>query len=59
MAKMRIRTLKKGETPNQFETELYDQITKIEVQVLDRIQILKSTIKSQKCEHFNLSSPHC
>lgn len=43
------KLLKKGETPDQFQTELYDKITKIEAQVLERIQKLKTNSKSFVC----------
>jgi len=53
------KLLKKGETPDQFQTELYDKITKIEAEVLERIQKLKGNTKSYLCEHFTISSPDC
>lgn len=48
--------LRKGEAPRKTHTELYDRITKIETEVLERIQKLKNIPKSTLCPHF--SSPH-
>ncbi len=53
------KLLKKGETPDQYQTELYDRITKLEAQVLERIQKLKSGSRSFICEHFSMNSSHC
>ena len=54
---MARRLLKKGETPDQYQTELYDKITKIEVEILERVQKLKGNNKSCICEHFDLQTP--
>jgi hypothetical protein len=53
------RLLRKGQIPDQFQTELYDKITKIEAQVLERIQKLKTNSKSFLCEHMNVPHSEC
>lgn len=53
------KLLKKGETPDLFHTELYDKITKIESEVLERIQKLKAKSKFAVCEHFDTTVTEC
>lgn len=43
------KLLKKGRSPDQFQTELYDTITKIEADVLQKMQKLKGNIRSYVC----------
>ena len=43
------KLLKKGRSPDQFQTELYDTITKIEAEVLQKIQKIKGNTKSYVC----------
>ena len=47
--KMGRKLLKKGRSPDQFQTELYDTITKIEAEVLQKIQKIKGNTKSYVC----------
>lgn len=46
------KVLRKGEAPHKSHTELYDKVTKLETEVLDRIQKLKMIPKSAVCQHF-------
>lgn len=51
------KVLKRGETPKAEHTALYDRITKIEAEVLERIQELKTRApKAYQCSHL-VNSP--
>lgn len=56
---MTSRILKKGETPEEFHTQLYDRITKIEVEILEKIQKLKTNKKTFQCEHLDVDGEEC
>jgi hypothetical protein len=56
---MTKRLVKKGESPDQYQTELYDKITRIEADILERVQKLKGNNKSYICEHFDLQTAEC
>ena len=50
------KVLRRGETPQAEHTELYDRITKLEAEVLERIQELKAkTPKPYLCTHLSPS----
>ena len=56
---MSRRPQKKKESPNLEDTQRYDRITKLETEIISRIQKLKVNNKNYICEHFNIDSPEC
>jgi len=56
---MRRKMLKKGETLDEFHTQLYDRITRKETDILTRISKLKKDgFKMSVCYHFSIT-PDC
>ena len=49
---MSRRILRKGQTPSSTHTELYDRITKMEHEVLERIRELKAAPRQAACQHL-------
>ena len=49
---MSRRILRKGQTPSSTHTELYDRITKMEHEVLERIRELKAAPRPAACQHL-------
>ena len=54
---MKKQQVRRREAPSEEETARYDRITKLEAQILERVQKLKANTRSCVCQHFALTSP--